>query len=251
MRYSLLALLLGGCVTSPQVVPANEQQQVSASAAGATLTAFLSPWEGEPSDLTDAMTPIAIEVSNQGPVPVRFSYLDLALTDENGHRFFAYNPYVSDGSVAALDGVKVAIRGGGGHFGGGGGGVRVAAPRRVGGVGAHPVVRGFHGVVIGAPGYRGFAPWRRGPIWNPLWYPPGYLTWVWLWSPRIYPVAPPPDVRDLGLPEGVLDPGGRASGYVYFEPSAQRSPHLALSWDVHSADGQPMGRATVPLEVIR
>jgi hypothetical protein len=250
MRYLLFSLLLGGCITSPQVAPPNDQAEVSTSAAGATLTAFLAPWQGEPSDLADTLTPIAIEVSNQGPAPVRFSYLDLELTDDTGHRFVAYNPYVSDGSVAALDGVQVAIRGGGGggHFGGG---ARVASPHRVGAVG-RPMVRGFRGgVVIGAPGYRGFAPWRRGPIWNPLWYPPGYLSWVWLWSPRIYPIAPPPDVRDLGLPEGVLDPGGRASGYVYFEPGAQRSPHLALSWDVHTAEGQPIGRATIPLEVVR
>ena len=42
------ALVLAGCITSPQVAPPNDEQQVSASAGGATLSAFLAPWQGEP-----------------------------------------------------------------------------------------------------------------------------------------------------------------------------------------------------------
>lgn len=244
----LAAIGLVGCAIGPQIAPPNDQQEVSASAAGATITAFLAPWEGQPTDLADYMTPIALEFVNQSSVPVRISYVDLILTDDSGHRFIAYNPYVSDGSVAALDGVQVASRGGG-HFGGGG---HVSVGHRFGGSMGHPSFRVRGGVTIGRYGFQHFMPWHRGPVWNPLWYPAGYASWVWVWSPRIYGgAAPPLDVRDLGLPEGILEPGGHAAGYVYFEPSAQRSGHLALGWDVHTADGQPMGRASVPLEVVR
>jgi hypothetical protein len=249
MRYALCALLtLGACVTGPQIAPPNDQQEVSASAAGATITAFLSPWEGQPSDLTDYMTPIALEFVNQSGAPVRVSYIDLVLTDDSGHRFIAYNPYVGDGSVAAVDGVQVAVRGGG-HFGGGG---HISSGRHFGGPIGHPSIHVRGGVAFGRWSHQHFNPWHRGGVWNPLWYPAGYSSWVWIWSPRIYGGgAPPLDVRELGLPEGVLDPGGRAAGYVYFEPAAQRSGNLALAWDVHTADGAPMGRAQIPLEVVR
>jgi hypothetical protein len=53
------------------------------------------------------------------------------------------------------------------------------------------------------------------------------------------------------LPEGILAPGGRISGFVYFEPiSHEVMPRLELSFDVVNPDNnQQVGKATIPFVV--
>jgi hypothetical protein len=74
---------------------------------------------------------------------------------------------------------------------------------------------------------------------------------VWGWSPAYYPATEPPaEVVNLALPEGVLEPGGRVDGYLYFQRLHEGAAHLALTWETHDAStGAPLGAAQVQLEV--
>ena len=58
-----------------------------------TLTAFASEWTGYPDDLTEYITPVAVELFNAGPYEVRVSYADFALRDGRGFRYAAINRY--------------------------------------------------------------------------------------------------------------------------------------------------------------
>ncbi|HEY2744563.1 MAG TPA: hypothetical protein VGL86_08065 [Polyangia bacterium] len=170
--------------------------------------------------------------------------------------------------------------GGGGHFGGGGahfgGGAHWSGGAR-GGFGGRAIIRppsGPRGVVI-APGARhpgygwgyGAGGWSNyrvigglrhyyGPgvgYWGGPWiYPPYYRDWVFFWGPAYYPARPSMEVLEQGLPEGVLPPGGRVSGFLYFKrATGAHQTALDLSWEMHDAQtGASLGSLHVPLEVV-
>jgi hypothetical protein len=171
--------------------------------------------------------------------------------------------------------------GGGAHFGGGG---RVVGPppARSGGGGYYgggraiiPPPRG--GVVVGPPGigvrrpgygwgysgggwagyrvYGGLRPyygWGVGYWGGPWIYPPYYRDWVFFWGPAYYPARPSTEVLELGLPEGVLPPGARVSGFLYFKrATGSHQGALDLSWEIHDAQtSASLGSLHVPLEVV-
>ena len=268
--------LLSACAIAPAVLPSGGMVRVSANTAGAALTVFRAPWESSPWDLGDYVTPIAVEFFNGGAVPVRVSLVDLVLTDEQGRRYAALNPFPPDAPIGERDdpaslGTLVAVRQRGGVIRTGPPPALGQAPPRIGApfalaprVVRRPVVipRGIGGQMILGGALQGYAPypsyraWLGGGIdyWgSPLLAPLGYASFVWYWSPAFYPsLRAPPDVLALGLPEGVLLPGGRVSGYLYFQRVNQRSHHFTLAWEVYDAEaGAPLGVASVPLQTER
>jgi len=145
----------------------------------------------------------------------------------------------------------------------GGPGMRIGPPPARGGVvvGAPGVRRpgygwGYYGggwnnylVVGGLRPYYGFGVGYWGGPWI---YPPYYSDWVFWWGPSYYPARPSTEVLTLGLPEGVLPPGARVSGFLYFKrATAAHQGVLDLSWEVHDArSGASLGSLHVPLEVV-
>jgi hypothetical protein len=75
------------------------------------------------------------------------------------------------------------------------------------------------------------------------------------WNAAADPVArvgepfalPSPDVLDRALREGVLQPGGTASGFVYFERGPRAGQVELTARLVDAWTGQGLGRAVVPL----
>jgi hypothetical protein len=116
-----------------------------------------------------------------------------------------------------------------GYYGGGWSGFR-----------AYGGLRGYYGLGIGYWG-------------GPWFYPPYYGDWVSYWGPSYYPARPSMDVLSLGLPEGVLPPGARVSGFLYFKrATGAHQGDLDLSWDVHDANsGAALATLHVPLEVVQ
>lgn len=268
-----LPLLFAACVTSPALVPAGGAARGSASAAGAALTVFHAPWESSPYDLADYVTPIAVEFFNGTGAPLRISYADLVLSDENGRRYAAIDPYPPEteesAPSAALEGRLVASAGRlrGVHVGAPPPAARRPAQRGYGAAarvvrGSVVVPYGLGGHVVIGGGFHGYAPYPSHRPWlgegidywgGPCLLPPGYASWVWSWSPVYYPSpAAPSDVLALGLPEGVLSPGGRVSGYLYFQHAALGAHHFVLAWEAHDANtGAELGRAPVALSTER
>jgi hypothetical protein len=127
------------------------------------------------------------------------------------------------------------------------------------GIGVHPGWVGprFHYGYHGGAwlGYRPFPyyrPWFGLGLtyWDvPFAYPPGYGVWVWGWSPAFYPSASvPDDVIQLGVPEGVLQPGGRINGFLYFQKTHPNAQSFTFTWSVREArQGADLGQATVQL----
>jgi hypothetical protein len=285
-----------GCGPEFAVVPKDGMDRAVAQMNGLTMVAFANQWAGDPYDLADYVTPIAVELYNGSPYEVRVNYADLALRDGSGFRYAAINPYIpativgeksGDGAgapvekssssekparpvlLAANGPMLVAFHssGGGGGFHGsfhGGAGYRGAAVGRAvapaGGhyVGAPGGARGWGYRGGGWHGYRpigGVRPWFGFGIgyWGGPWaYPPYYYDWVFAWGPTYYPARPSEDVLTLGMPEGVLPPGARVSGFLYFKrATAQHQGALDLGWDIHDAQtGAPLGSLHLPLEVV-
>jgi hypothetical protein len=145
----------------------------------------------------------------------------------------------------------------------GGPGVRVLPPPGRGGVivGAPGGVRRYGGWGYGGGGWNGYLVvgglrpyygWGVGYWGGPWIYPPYYRDWVFFWGPTYYPARPSTEVLEAGLPEGVLPPGARVSGFLYFKrATGARQGALDLSWEVHDArSGASLGSLHVPLEVV-
>jgi hypothetical protein len=159
------------------------------------------------------------------------------------------------------------------------GGASISAPRGVRMGGGRMIVPGARvygpapGVVVGPPGVRRFGWGYAGGGWNgylvhgglrpyygwgvgywggPWLYPPWYYDWVVTWGPAYYPAQPSTDVLSLGLPEGVLPPGSRVSGFLFFKrATGAHQSALDLSWDIRDArSGAALGQAQVPLQVV-
>jgi hypothetical protein len=272
LRLRALALLtLPACVAAPDLVPSGGVDRASATAAGATISVYDAPWGGRPYDLTDYVTPVAVELANNGAAPVRVSYLDLALVDGSGRRFAALNPFstVQDQGAtgAADDPVAAGVLVSGTRWHGGG---RMSPPAPHGRAVGAPLGAGRGRIVVGGPrgrvtlggAFHRFAPYPIYRPWfgdgvdywgGPFLFPPGYASWVWLWSPAYYPASTPPaDVLALGLPEGVLEPGGVVSGYVYFQHATDGAHRFVLTWEIHDAvAGETLGAAPVLLEAAK
>src|SRR5678816_937472 len=93
MRF-LLLLFAAACGPQIAVVPQGGLDRAVSAPGPVTLTALYSEWSGSPDDLTEYLTPIAVELYNPGPYEVRVSYADFSLHDERGFRYAAINPFV-------------------------------------------------------------------------------------------------------------------------------------------------------------
>jgi hypothetical protein len=284
-----LVLAALGCGPEFAVIPAGGQERVISTVGPVTMTAFAGQWTAYPDDLADYVTPIAVELYNAGPQEVRVSYADFALRDERGTRFPAISPFLpaSLGEVDQPKPILLAQRGGvrvgpppsGFGRGGFGGGVRVGPPppsfgtrRGYGGFHGHHGGFGGGGIWIGPPvGRRGYgAPlggWSGyhitgglrgyyGPgarYWGGPWiHAPYYSSWVFWWGPRYYPSGPSEDVLAFALPEGVIAPGGRVNGFLYFQKATEGTPRLELQWDAYDARTNTyVASARVALDVVR
>jgi hypothetical protein len=268
------------CTPVYVIVPASGEDVGKAERAGFVISAAPNTWNDEPSDLSDYLTPIWVQLSNRSRADVRVVYADLSLTDSAGHRYGAVSPYRTDERQSLADEspentqvsewyfaptmqergelLPVAtgdpqfelsrhttmhgMRGGhsiGGYYGPRGG---YYGPR-----GGYYGPRGHWGAGWGDYGYLGYySPWPYFYAW-----PPYYGPYVYYWGPRYYPTEPPEAIRQRGMPEGVLHPGGTVSGFVFFQHVQTSAPRsLDLAWLVHDSQGKAVTVLHVPLSVV-
>ena len=214
-----LALALSGCAShlvpgpGARIVP-GPGEGAAASAAGVTITARVDAWTAFPSTLSLVVTPLLITVENGGSVPVRVGRGLFALVTPEGVRFAAQAPQEIGGIVGT------PAPGG------------VVAYPRVGfgfGLGAGHFGRGIGGG-IGV----GFG----DPFYDDYYYPS-----------MVDVRLPTPDMIQLALPEAVVDPGGRASGYLYFPRHWREAKRVDLVARVVDARSTELGSVSIPFEV--
>jgi hypothetical protein len=89
--------------------------------------------------------------------------------------------------------------------------------------------------------YRGVLPW-----YGPFPYDPVYYNrWYGAWPPNL----PNDEVLRRALPEGVLQPGGQVSGFLFFKeqpPGTQLDLFMAL---IDAESGQSFGTIAIPFTV--
>lgn len=202
------ALASGACARTQAVLsPAPNATAVSgpgrgavATAAGLRVAAHAGAWQWGPSDLETKVTPILLELQNNGPSAVVVRYNRITLSDALGHRFAAMPPYDIDGTVAEA--------------------YRIQNP-----------VYGFDRFELApylARWYPRYALYDGAFAYDRAYYSP-YLTEY----RRIN--LPTVDMVQRALPEGVLAPGGRVSGFVYFQPLDRDAQTVTLAVDVVSS----------------
>jgi uncharacterized protein YceK len=233
-------LLLAGCAsTTYAIVPDGSGV---ARRSGLRLVARGDAWNGDPYDLPNVMTPILVDIENHTSRDIRVSYADFALTGDGGFRYSAVNPYATASRVGANEHKATADDGAT---------VTLAAYRPHAPGTAHrapPARRRAHRRFFVRPRARVhfyyYEPWIY-----PFVVPPFYGDHVVVWS-ETAARKPSEDVLRLGLPEGVIKPGGRITGFLYFQNAGQRADHLRLSWAAHTPDGKQVAALDVPFSVI-
>lgn len=211
-----VAIALVGCAT--QLRPAPEAlllpgpgQAAIAETAGVRIVASADAWRGDPETLDRIVTPMLVRVENDGAVAVQVRYEDFALVAEDGRRFAAIPPFNVRGVVSTPN--------------------RGLYP--VYGPGVSPFYSFYPHLAV-APGIYPFDPLYYDAYW-PYWY-----RWVDL---------PTGDMVQKALPEGVLQPGGRTTGFLYFEDvDKARRVTFEARLRVRDTDNRTVG-LTIPFVV--
>lgn len=189
LLIGLLALTAPGCATT--LVPAPGAHRVAgvghaadARMAGVHIVASAGAWSGFPSDLDDIVTPMLVTITNDGPRPLEIRYEHFALQTPGGVVFAALPPFQVKGFT--LDPLN--------NLG----------PTAGFGFSVAPYLSPYY------PGwtvYGGPFPFNSG-------YYGGYYGFYSAFGQIRLPTS---DMLQRALPEGVLAPGGRISGFVYFD----------------------------------
>jgi hypothetical protein len=199
------ALLALACAHTPRLVPAPDAQRLPddpqaavAGAAGVQVTVRPRNWQGQPPDLESIVTPLHVTVENGSAAAIQIRYQYFTLTGADGLQAPAVPP------------------------------MRIQRP----GGEVVTVVPGFraHRFLLLRPYgfyYPGYPVWDGPFDWDPFFYDQLYATWQ--------PPLPTPDMINEALPEGVLQPGGHVSGFLYFRRLKQSDGRVIFAHEAVDA----------------
>jgi len=102
---------------------------------------------------------------------------------------------------------------------------------------------GFYIAPWYAPYYVGMRPWAYSPwAYNPIYYDTYYPRWT--------VKLPTADMLELAIPEGVIEPGGSLSGYLYFPQIDDDAKRLIFGAQLmEGRSGMRLGALEVPFEI--
>lgn len=213
------ACLGGACAGTPELVVAPEARPAAEDAskgrdrhAGITVTVDTDAWDG--TSLAGQARPVEVLIENDGQRTLRIRYDAFALVDGNGQRLGALPPFSIEGEVVERrGGLRPAFR----HRG------FYVAPYHADYFPAlTPYAATFHGAPFVYDHYLGY--WDRVDL-------------------------PTKMMLEVAIPEGVLEPGGVLSGYLYFEAEGGSGP-MDFRFDlVDEATGKHYGELRIPLVI--
>lgn len=187
-----------------------------AESKGITVVAVAAEWPGE-AYITDAVTPLRVTVSNDGNDSVHIRYSDFKLMGDSGVAYRALPPLAISGTVptdlppaAALDPGFEAQ------------GFVIAAPY------AHyyPGVSVYDGPFDHRPHY--------------------YDTYYGYWD--VEARLPTPEMIASALPEGVVEPGGFVTGWLYFQKVDDDESRVSFQANLQESGGAPVAEMRIPFD---
>ncbi len=209
-------------------------------------------WNGDPSDLSEHVTPLKVRIENHGKRPIRLTYDDFNLQGPDGKLFADLPPSSIKGSEYVGENrpetqaqyLPTAFQKKGG-----------AAPAPAP---APPSASPQPRTVVVVPdfdyddfyyapywgyAYDGLSPWPYG--WAPDW---GYYN---TWYPYMQKIKlPTQSMLRKGIPEGVIAPGGYVTGFLYFKRVDPKIPQVEFTAKLQDArTGQKFGTVAIPLLV--
>jgi hypothetical protein len=219
---SLVALsaVLGACVHNVELQPAptaqvlpGQKDTAIAEAAGVRVIVDGAPWDGYPSDLGALVIPVRVTLENQSGAPLRIRFREFSLVTTSGFRAFALPPFHLQRP-----------------------GVALSAP-------CYPCA-GFYVAPLYAPFYPRFTPWPGPFDLDPFYFDTYYYQWR---EP-----LPSRDMLEKALPEGVLENGGRVTGYLYFQPLGHGLSEVRFMVELVNAETKAaLGTISIPFIVKR
>lgn len=214
----LLMVTLTACSQRAELVPGQGalpapdfSDGAVAEAAGVRVSATGDGWRGEPSNLETHYTPVLVRIENNSPhqLVIRYQKFEFQNAQRN---YDAIPPY--DVDISTVDAIDVPAY----------------------------TLRSFAVAPYLTRFYSRVPPWSSPFRYDPAWYTGRYTAWRELQLPTA-------DMVRMALPEGVLDPGGVAEGFVYFERIADDDRQVALNLDLTMPIGDNFGRVQVPFRV--
>ena len=211
------AMLLASTLTidnaRAQIEP---EERGSAVTSGVRIDVVADAWSGIPWDLDDVQ-PLLVTIENNSGRKLRIRYDQFSVIGPGGDRQAALPPFEIRGT-ALVDPWYAA--------------------------GSYPyAVNGFWV----APYMSRYYPSLR-PFGGPFVYDPWYYSTYYPTIARVR--LPTSDMLIQARPEGVLEPGGRISGFLYVEDKPESGKRANFVADLVDADtGERFGRVQIPLEV--
>lgn len=219
-----VALFSTACTVDRELRPALAAQEISgqpnaaaASDAGVHLTADMQAWEGNPPTLDQVVMPIQIAIENASTHPLRVRYSEFRLRGPAlDYRPLPPRKLVYGEVTVTEDPILVP---------------RIVSER-------------FRVAPHLYPNFPGFDRWNLPWEDDPGFYATQYAKWK--------VSLPTVDMIDRAIPEGVLEPGGRIVGFMYFEPLRPGLDRVRLDFDLVDAKSQlNYGRIEIPLRYAR
>lgn len=215
----LLVSSLLSCTSTPRLSPAPGAQPAPpgpgkgamATVRGVSMIARSDAWSGFPPNL-QRVTPILVTIENNGPTPLRLRYNEFTLVDPmTGQSYRAIPPFDVRGTEVEP----------------------VTAPN----------YSRFWVAPYYSRYYPGIRPYRGAFPFDDLYYDRYYPAWVDIQLPT-------GDMVQKALPEGVLDPGGVVTGYLYFQNVDRDAGLVEFRGElVDARSGRQFGLIEIPFEV--
>lgn len=218
-RTLWLIFLLGGFLAACAAPPAR-QVEAPADESGSASVELRASRASDPAYMLGHVTPVRLEIENAGQTPLRIAYDRFVLIDEKGAFYGALPLYRVQGTAEEPE----------------------LAPGQQ--VLEEPAFEADQFSVAGA--YSAAYP-RLSTFDGPAGHDPQYHNYYFAYWAGI--PLPTREMLSLGIPEGVLGPGGTLSGLLYFESTGGDLPALRLRGDfVNPFTGERLGSRSVPVE---
>lgn len=214
----LLTVLLAACAGPPaREAEAPETAGGDREPVRVELTASRAT---DPAYVLGHVTPVRLEIENTGQEPLRIAYDRFVLIDDRGAAYSALPLFRVQGTAEEPE----------------------LAPNQE--VLEQPAFQASQFSVAGV--YSAVYP-RLSAFDGPAGHDPQYHNYYFAYWAGI--PLPTREMLSLGIPEGVLGPGGKLSGLLYFESTGGGLPALRLRGDfLNPFTGERLGSVSVPVE---